>query len=125
MKKLILLAVLVLTLAQISCTSDINSNQKNDMSFKEVEKQFQLKNSFTETSKRAILKHYGSVKSYYEFAVNRKLDLKNKRNESLVSSENYATYRVGLWNKFERLHVYLQMRDDTYILDSAENAGID
>lgn len=116
--------LLVVSIA-ISC-NDEGLNENDEFSFAEVENLFNIKTPFSETSQNSILNHYGSIQNYYDYAIQRIEELSNNRGKVNLTSKNSITwYKVRLTNPREDLNQTISVRWDEYILDAAEEAGIE
>ncbi|AWG27244.1 hypothetical protein FK004_03035 [Flavobacterium kingsejongi] len=82
-----------------------------------------MKTSFSEVSKSVILNHYSSVDNYYNYGIQRKKELvsKTKSSERTV----HTTYKVRLTNPRAGLNTTIEVLWHDYILNAAEEQGID
>jgi len=125
MKNLKFLLLITIASMTFSC-SDEETNQNDELSFADVEELFNMKSSFSETSKNAILNRYGSVQAYYDFSLERKEELKDKKlTDHLTSKAARTWYKVRLTNPREGINQRIRVFWDEYILDAAEDEGID
>lgn len=110
----------------MSCSGENELKQNEGLSFAEVEELFQMKSSFSEVSKTAILNHYGSIESYYDYGSKRKKELIDKKeNNDRSSKMMLAWYKVRLTNPQVHLNKTIVVPSDMYILDVAEENGIE
>lgn len=106
----------------LSCSSE-QENQTKELSFTDVEKLFKMKSPFSEDSKVNILKRYGSVDNYYNYGLQRKKELADKVSDNERSS--HTRYKVRLTNPREGLNTEIDVLWHDYILNAAEEQGID
>lgn len=109
----------------ITSCSEEKVNFSEDLSFNDVERILEMKSSFSENSKSAILERYGGVKNYYNFVVNRKDQLTSSKDKFIETSNRRATYKVTLYNAPNDLLETIDCWNNRYILDAAELAGLD
>jgi ferredoxin len=126
MKNMKIYMLLLPALFSVSCSSDENLEKNDEISFTEVKELFQMKTSFSEVSQNSILNHYGSVQNYYDYGAKRKKELSAKKeNKDNSSKISYGWYKVRLTNPKVGLNTHIEVRWDEYILDAAENYGLD
>ncbi len=124
MKKLIL-ALTFFTII-FSCSQDTVAETDGTLSFEEIAILFEMKQPFSETSKRGILNKYGTADAYYEYALKRRKELNiSKNNLSSKIFNAKADYTVELENIFTEEQHTIICPDDEYILDVAEENTID
>jgi ferredoxin len=108
----------------ISCSSDEASIDLKSNNFSEIEKLFEMKKPFSENAKSAIIKRYGNSSNYLEFALEQKQKLAN-RVHSIDQKSVPLGYRVALTNPQVWGRLAIRVRWDQYILDRAEEEGLD
>lgn len=108
--------MVLVAISVISCSENSSSE---DMTFEQVENEFNMKNSFSEISKTNILNRYGSVENYYEYLIDRKSTITKKVNGKK------AIFNTHLFKDTEDIDEVIQCADDEYILDAAIEDGID
>jgi ferredoxin len=118
MKSIIVLALLTII---ISCSPNENPNVDTDLEFAKVEKEFQMKQPFSEIGKQKILDKYKTVDNYLSFVNERKAQLNSNQSDLRTLS----TFKVRLYNHSHGLDDEIDCGDDVYILEAAEENGIE
>lgn len=125
MKKISLIALFSILLLNSCYQDEILENSKK-LTFEQIEGLFEMKNSFSKVSKKAILSKYATLENYYDFSIKRKEII---RNSSKVNKDYHnkvlANYTITLFNRDNDLLVNIYCKDDERILDRAEEQGID
>lgn len=105
-----------------SCKDDV---QSSEATFADIEQEFEFKKPLTELSKSLIIKRYGSPDAYRDAIVNfhSNKPLNKVRLKSTNSSQ--AVYLVNLYYEDDPLGQSIGVAHDEYILDAAEEDGID
>ncbi len=116
--------VLTLVLFACSCSKENNSENEDSLSFEEIEALFDMKTHFSEKSKNAIIEKYGTTNSYYEYSTKRFEELRVKNSINL-SSKTETIVKVRLFNLVEGLDETIDCPNYRYVLDVAEEEGID
>lgn len=106
--------------AAVSCSSDDGSApEKKQVTFKEVEQQLEMKGSFSELSKRNILRHYGTADNFLDLALKRKAELSAKNStKSNKTAKMMAAYTITVYDPWYGSGSFsFWCWDDEYILD--------
>jgi ferredoxin len=119
MKKIFILAVIFLFL--ISCSRETNSI----ITFEEVSKLENFKTNLSDTSKKRILKQFGSVENWNEKIVAFKTNKLIKNSNKAKNQSRLGTYKVLLVNLQEGINNEINCPSYSYILDQATEEGID
>lgn len=115
----------VLLLVIVSCSSEEVLQNEENLTFEDVEVLFEMESPFSESSKASILETYGSVNTYYQFSRERLEIIKSSVNSYNEWSSKRAQYKVTLYSYTEDMLNDVECFDHEYILDAAENDGIE
>lgn len=102
----------------VSCESDLITSESN-LTFEDLEIKFEMKNSFSENSRKSILEKYGTVDDYYNYVMKKRTEIESKKD--ITKSNNQ--YMVRLYNWSEGFDMYFACPDNEFILDKAEEEG--
>jgi len=101
-----------------SCSED-NLTHETKMSFEDLETEFKMKKPFSSKAKNSIINKYGNAENYYNHAIERLSEIEPK---VVDKKQNYL---IHLYNEEYGLDEEIICPGDEYILDAAEENGID
>ncbi len=113
------MSFVVLLMAMVSCSENADCT----MSFEQLEEEMNFVDPLSEAAKERILEVYGTVESYYNFILEKRIELQEANDVALKSTTTYTAtwrdwwYRAD-WGRFEA-------SVDEYIINSADDAGLD
>ncbi len=109
--------ILIATIVMFSLNSCYENDEK-EITFNDIEKEFEFKNTLSNKSKEKILEIFGTTNNFYDYLI----DFKSK--DHTKSLKGTATYKIRLQNMYD-LCADIECPEDTYILDKAEEEGIE
>lgn len=101
-----------------SCSDD-KLTHENKMSFEDLETEFKMKKPFSSKAKNSIIKKYGNAENYYNHAIERLSEIEPK----FIEKKDLRL--IHLFNDEVGLDEQIICPVDEYILDRAEEEGID
>jgi ferredoxin len=120
MKKLFFILVVLI----VSCGNEDIVKDEETLTFEDVEVLFKMKAPFSENTKTAILNRFGSVHHYYKYSIQRLEQIQNQTKPNIDGFEK-AIYKVTLYSYTEDTLNDVDCSGNEYILDAAEEDGID
>ncbi len=105
----------------LGCSENsFNDEFEKSITWEDLEIEFNMKNSFSQTSKDGIINKYSSLQSYLDLANIRKSELSKK-----VFPKNIDYFQVNVYNDNEGIDETFSCPDNYPILDRAEELGIE
>lgn len=120
-----ILVPFIALVTSVSCSSDNESKSlQTQVTFNDIEQKLEMKGSFSELSKKNILRHYKTTDNFLKLALKRKEELSVKKNtQSQKTEKMMQAHTVKVQDPYYDVTIDFWCWDDEIILDKYLDLG--